>query len=78
MFKQELPRIVRRFVLLSLLVLGLCVTASNYTGEKACAIGCCSPCFNCMEMCETNFPTLEEQEACKANCPCRFPCNDGC
>lgn len=77
MSKLELPRIVRRFVLLTLLVLGLCVTASNYTGEKACAIGCCSRCFNCMDACE-NLPTLEEQEACKANCPCRFPCDANC
>lgn len=77
MFKLELPRIVRRFVLLSLLILGLSVSASDSMGGKVCALRCCSPCFNCLDSCD-NLPTLEEQEACQANCPCRFPCDENC
>ncbi len=77
MSKLALSRIVRRFMLLSLLLLALSFTASNSTGGSACAIGCCSPCFNCLDACE-NLPTPEEQEACKANCRCRFPCDANC
>lgn len=77
MFRLELPRIARRLALLSLLVLGLCFTTLNSTGSKVSALRCCSPCFNCLDACDT-LSTPEEQEACRARCPCYFPCDGNC
>jgi hypothetical protein len=81
MLKPKLPRITRRLVMLSVLVVCLGMTVLSSGIRKTSAYPCCSPCFDCYDSCY-GLPTNEEMNACYARCErlyCTNPyCDPGC
>jgi hypothetical protein len=78
MFKTELLRTVRRLITLSVLLVGLGVTAFSPPQGEAYCLPCCSACDFCYNECD--LKPESEREGCYAGCNalCKHGCNPAC
>lgn len=75
MLRSELPRLIRRFLIL--VVLAACLSVASFApAGQAAMIPCCSACDACYDNCDINNPT----PACYNQCfnMCRHGCSEGC